>query len=122
MEVKLDSVDTFCIKRDFEEWALLAPALLISKDGDGNYEWEITQKFFACFEAAYKKGAWRINLQTLDDLIKAEAARKELAESIEYYFSVLDEVRGGEWREKPDHVLAKMLAALAKAKGETPCP
>lgn len=46
---------------------------------------------------------------------KLIAAAPDLAEAIQYYFDVLDEVRGEDWDKKPDHVLQKMLAAMTKA-------
>lgn len=36
----------------------------------------------------------------------------QLAEAIQYYFDMLEEVRGPDWADKPDHVLQKMLKAL----------
>lgn len=43
------------------------------------------------------------------------AAAPELLAAMQYYFDVLDEVRGEGWDLKPDHVLAKMIAAVKKA-------
>lgn len=45
-------------RRHFEEWALLSPRLSTEKDGDGEYESEATRKYYACFEYAFKKGAF----------------------------------------------------------------
>lgn len=42
-------------------------------------------------------------------------AAPDLLEAIQYYFDVLEEVRGKNWNEKPDHVLSKMLNAVKKA-------
>ena len=39
----------------------------------------------------------------------------ELLEAIQYYFDVLEEVRGDDWNKKPDHVLSKMINAINKA-------
>ena len=44
------------------------------------------------------------------------AAAPELLEAIKYYFRVLDEVNGKEWRDKPDHVTSKMFQAISKAE------
>lgn len=44
-------------------------------------------------------------------------AADDLVDALEYYFSVLEEVRGKDWDKKPDHVLAKMLNAHKKARG-----
>lgn len=46
---------------------------------------------------------------------KLIAAAPELLWAIEYYFNVLDEVRGENWDKNPDHVLQKMLSAFNKA-------
>ena len=46
---------------------------------------------------------------------KLIAAAPDLLATIKYYFAVLDEARGKEWREKPDHVAKKMLDAVNKA-------
>jgi hypothetical protein len=46
---------------------------------------------------------------------KLIAAAPELLEALQYYFDVLDEVRGKDWAEKPDHVLSKMINAVKKA-------
>lgn len=46
---------------------------------------------------------------------KLIAAAPDLLEALEYYFDVLEEVRGKDWKEKPDHVMAKMLNAVSKA-------
>ena len=46
---------------------------------------------------------------------KLIAAAPDLLEALEYYFEVLEEVRGKDWAERPDHVLAKMLKAYKKA-------
>ena len=43
---------------------------------------------------------------------------ERLREAIKYYFSVLDEVRGTEWRERPDHVCKEFLDALAETEGK----
>ena len=40
---------------------------------------------------------------------------KELLEAIHYYFSVLKEVNGESWNNKPDHVLSKMIEATNNA-------
>ena len=52
------------------------------------------------------------------DLHNAElkAESDKLREAIQYYFDVLEEVMGADWKEKPDHVLAKMLNAMGKAE------
>ena len=46
---------------------------------------------------------------------KLIAAAPELLGAIQYYFDVLEEVRGPAWNEKPDHVLGKMINAIQKA-------
>lgn len=46
------------------------------------------------------------------------AAAPDLLDAIQYYFDVLEEVRGEDWAQKPDHVLSKMIAAVNKAKGQ----
>jgi hypothetical protein len=43
-----------------------------------------------------------------------KAESDKLREAIQYYFDVLEEVRGADWKEKPDHVLAKMINAMGK--------
>lgn len=47
-----------------------------------------------------------------------ENAAPEMYEAIQYYFSVIGEVRGADWDKKPDHVLSKMINAISKARGE----
>ena len=47
------------------------------------------------------------------------AAAPELLNALKYYFDVLEEVRGNDWSSRPDHVLQKMLSAVAKAEGRT---
>jgi hypothetical protein len=49
------------------------------------------------------------------DNAKLITAAPKLAEAIQYYFDVLDEVRGEDWDKRPDHVLQKMLAAMSEA-------
>ena len=44
------------------------------------------------------------------------AAAPKMYEAIQYYLSVLDEVRSKSWRENPDHVGKKMLEAIEKAE------
>jgi hypothetical protein len=44
------------------------------------------------------------------DHLTTEVTR--LREAIQYYFDVLDEVRGESWKDKPDHVLKKMIDAM----------
>ena len=46
------------------------------------------------------------------------SAAPDLLEAIQYYFQVLEEVRGKDWDESPDHVLSKMINAVNKALGE----
>ena len=46
---------------------------------------------------------------------KLISAAPYMLEAIQYYVSVLDEVRTKSWREHPDHVDKKMLEALNKA-------
>jgi hypothetical protein len=46
------------------------------------------------------------------------SAAPDLLDAIQYYFEVLEEVRGKDWDSKPDHVLSKMIAAVKKAKGQ----
>jgi hypothetical protein len=46
---------------------------------------------------------------------KLIAAAPDLLEAIQYYFDVLEEVLGKDWKEKPGHVLSKMLDAVKKA-------
>lgn len=82
----IDKIDELCITRDFEEWANLAPFMPLSKDGDGEYEDILTKRFFACFEAAYKKGMWgasrKINNNLVDEverLQKRESSNADLA-------------------------------------------
>jgi hypothetical protein len=45
------------------------------------------------------------------------SAAPDMYEAIKYYISVLDEVLPKNWKEKPDHVLQRMFAAIAKAEG-----
>ena len=47
------------------------------------------------------------------------AAAPDLLNAIKYYFDILEEVRGKDWKDKPDHVLKKMLDAVSKAEGRT---
>jgi hypothetical protein len=42
-------------------------------------------------------------------------AAPELLEALLYYFDVLEEVRGKDFKDKPDHVLSKMIKAVEKA-------
>lgn len=42
----------------FEEWCALDPKLPIAKNGDGEYENQITFDFYKCAEYIYKKGVW----------------------------------------------------------------
>lgn len=73
-----NDTDLFCISKDFEEWASLPPFKLpLSKNGDGEYENDITKHFHRCFFHAYTKGMWgsarKINGQLCDRVAKLEA-------------------------------------------------
>ena len=46
---------------------------------------------------------------------KLITAAPDLLEAIQYYFDVLEEVRGKDFALKPDHVLSKMINAVKKA-------
>ena len=46
---------------------------------------------------------------------KLIAAAPQLLEAILYYFDVLEEVRGKDFKDKPDHVLSKMINAVNNA-------
>jgi len=46
---------------------------------------------------------------------KLISAAPDLLEAIQYYFDVLEEVRGKDFALKPDHVLSKMINAVKKA-------
>ncbi|MDY3551467.1 hypothetical protein R5W24_000543 [Gemmata sp. JC717] len=46
------------VERAFEEWANLPPKLPTDKDGDGDYEDALAKRFYAAFEAGFRKGAW----------------------------------------------------------------
>lgn len=46
---------------------------------------------------------------------KLIAAAPELLEALLYYFDVLEEVRGKDFKDKPDHVLSKMINAVNNA-------
>lgn len=41
-----------------------------------------------------------------------QAENERLRNAIQYYFSVLDEVTGKTWRDRPDHVQGRMLSAM----------
>ena len=58
-----------------------------------------------------------INKREAEANAKLIAAAPELLEAIQYYFDVLEEVRGETWADKPDHVLKKFLEAVKKATG-----
>jgi len=45
------------------------------------------------------------------------SAAPDLLNAIQYYLDVLEEVRGKEFSKNSDHVLKKMLYAVAKARG-----
>lgn len=67
-------------------------------------------------EARVSKYTWEEIVESQDfehgqEFVKAEVA-DQLAEAIQYYFDMLEEVRGPDWADKPDHVLQKMLKAL----------
>lgn len=51
----------------------------------------------------------------LMDYKKLILAAPDLLRAIDYYFSVLEEVRGSDWDKNPDHVLQRFLAAYKKA-------
>jgi len=48
----------------------------------------------------------------LDAYHAERATNIRLRAAINYYFAVLDEVTGGAWREKPDHVQQELLTAI----------
>lgn len=72
----------------------------------------------------FKNGEWTFSdrICTLEHYTKENeanakliAAAPELLEALIYYFDVLEEVRGQDWNDKPDHVLIKMINAVNKA-------
>jgi len=84
---------------------------------------ETTEEFYRKKVQAINPGVAVITLS--QELITAESGLRwakeysdlhnaELREAIQYYFDVLEEVRGADWKEKPDHVLAKMINAMGK--------
>lgn len=88
--------DKFCLTRDFEEWALLPPKLILSKDGDGDYEDCITQKYYNCFEYAYKKGMWgaarKINGNLSDENWQLKAENDRLRGERDLLFDKIEEL------------------------------
>ena len=51
----------------------------------------------------------------LKDYKKLILAAPDLLRAIDYYFNVLEETRGKDWHENPDHVLQSFLSAYKKA-------
>lgn len=56
-----------------------------------------------------------ISTEEMEANAKLIAAAPDLLMALQYYFEVLEEVRGENWDENPDHVMTKMLNAYKKA-------
>jgi hypothetical protein len=55
-------------------------------------------------------------LETAKANARLIAAAPDLLNAIQYYFDVLEEVRGKDFDKHPNHVLAKMLNAVKKVR------
>lgn len=71
-----------------------------------------------CVEDEFKKVVaiiGRVEGSEQEANAKLISAAPDLFEAIQYYFQVLEEVRGKDFLSNPDHVLSKMLNAMKKA-------
>ncbi len=107
------------IKDEFEEWAMLSPRLILSKDGDDEYEDFVTKQYFACFEYAHKKGMWnaanKINGELCDGVAKLDQENEQLRDALAEY-ATSEHVRTQQGNDEPGYTVRVWTSTWARAK------
>lgn len=94
---------------------VLSDIIVIKDDTIERLRIDLGLEKIECEHQRQLKLSCEIALNSRDKQIELQQKQiAELKDAIQYYFDVLSEVRGSNWNEKPDHVLAKMLTAMNK--------